>query len=78
MSVYLVPGDRNFRTTMSFVASKKYAEPLLKAVREEEPSYMTAQRILAFLQFFRQIDDDHIIVNNSILREFIGGSIFVE
>lgn len=57
---------------------KKYAEPLLKAVREEEPSYMTAQRILAFLQFFRQIDDDHIIVNNSILREFIGGSIFVE
>ena len=57
---------------------KKYAEPLLAAVREEEPAYMTAQRILAFLQFFRKIDDDEIIVNNSILREFIGGSIFVE
>ena len=57
---------------------KKYAEPLLAAVREEEPSYMTAQRILSFLQFFRKIEDDHIIVNNSILREFIGGSIFVE
>jgi len=57
---------------------KKYAEPLLAAVQETEPAYMTAQRILAFLQFFRTIDDDHIIVNNSILREFIGGSIFVE
>lgn len=57
---------------------KKYAEPLLQAVTEEEASYMTAQRILAFLQFFRKIDDDQMIVNNSILREFIGGSIFVE
>ncbi len=57
---------------------KKYAEPLLQAVGQEEPSYMTAQRILSFLQFFRTIEDDHIIVNNSILREFIGGSIFVE
>lgn len=57
---------------------KKYAEPLLAAVGEEEPSYMTAQRLLAFLQFFHRIEDDHIIVNNSILREFIGGSVFVE
>ncbi len=57
---------------------KKYAEPLLAAVGEAEPSYMTAQRILAFLQFFHTIEDDHIIVNNSILREFIGGSVFVE
>lgn len=57
---------------------KKYAEPLLAAVGEEEPSYMTAQRLLAFLQFFHRIENDHIIVNNSILREFIGGSVFVE
>lgn len=57
---------------------KNYAEPLLAAVGEEDPSYMTAQRILAFLQFFRKIEDDSIIVNNSILREFIGGSVFVE
>ena len=57
---------------------KKYAEPLLKAVGKEEPSYMMAQRLLDFLKFFHQIDDDHIIVNNSILREFIGGSVFVD
>lgn len=57
---------------------KKYAQPLLQAVGEDESSYMTAQRVLAFLQFFHTIEDDDIIVNNSILREFIGGSIFVE
>ena len=38
---------------------KKYAEPLLKDIREDEPEYS-------------------IIVNNSIIREFIGGSIFVD
>lgn len=57
---------------------KKYAEPLLQKVTAEEPSYMMAQRLLRFLRFFKTIEDDHIIVNNSILREFIGGSIFVE
>ena len=34
--------------------------------------------MLRFLQFFRTIEDDSMIVNNSILREFIGGSIFVK
>ena len=57
---------------------KKYAEPLLNQVTPEEPAYTTAQRLLRFLRFFKTIEDDHIIVNNSILREFIGGSIFVE
>lgn len=57
---------------------KKYAEPLLQQVMPEETAYMTAQRLLRFLRFFKTIEDDHIIVNNSILREFIGGSIFVE
>ncbi len=57
---------------------KKYAEPLLQQVTPEEPAYMTAQRLLRFLRFFKTIEDDHIIVNNSILREFIGGSIFVQ
>jgi uridine kinase len=33
--------------------------------------------MLKFLQYFRVIEDDSIIVNNSIIREFIGGSIFV-
>ena len=40
--------------------------------------YAEAKRMLKFLSFFRTIEDDSVIVNNSILREFIGGSIFVE
>ena len=56
---------------------KKYAEPLLRNITREEPEYSEAVRMLKFLQFFKTIEDDSIIVNNSIIREFIGGSIFV-
>lgn len=56
---------------------KKYAEPLLKSIKKEEPEYAEAVRMLKFLRYFVAIDDDSAIVNNSILREFIGGSIFV-
>lgn len=56
---------------------KKYAEPLLRSITREEPECSEAVRMLKFLQYFRTIEDDSIIVNNSIIREFIGGSIFV-
>ena len=56
---------------------KKYAEPLLQAVKPEEEAYSEAVRLLKFLRFFKTIEDDNIIVNNSIIREFIGGSILV-
>ena len=57
---------------------KKYAEPLLEQITPEESEYAEALRMLEFLRFFKTIEDDSIIVNNSIIREFIGGSIFVE
>ena len=57
---------------------KKYAKPLLEAITPEEPEYSDAVRMLNFLRFFKTVDDDSAIVNNSILREFIGGSIFTE
>ncbi|MCI8608293.1 MAG: nucleoside kinase [Firmicutes bacterium] len=57
---------------------KKYAQPLLEAIGPDEPEYSEAVRMLNFLRFFRTIEDDSVIVNNSILREFIGGSIFVD
>ena len=46
-------------------------------ISPEEAEYAEAVRMLKFLRFFRTIEDDEIIVNNSIIREFIGGSIFV-
>ena len=57
---------------------KKYAQPLLEAIGPSEPEYSEAVRMLKFLRFFKTVEDDSAIVNNSILREFIGGSIFVE
>ena len=56
---------------------KKYAEPLLREITREDEEYADASRMLQFLQFFHVAEDDSMIVNNSILREFIGGSIFV-
>ncbi|MBP3815614.1 MAG: nucleoside kinase [Firmicutes bacterium] len=57
---------------------KKYAEPLLEEIKQGEPEYADARRMLRFLRFFQSIEDDSMIVNNSIIREFIGGSIFVK
>jgi len=57
---------------------KKYAEPLLEAITPEEETYCEAVRMLKFLRFFKTIEDDSYIANNSILREFIGGSILVD
>ena len=55
---------------------KKYAKPLLEAIKPDEPEYSDAVRMLNFLRFFKTVEDDSAIVNNSILREFIGGSCF--
>lgn len=57
---------------------KKYAEPLLKEVKRDEPEYAEAQRMLGYLSFVNTIEDDDLIVNNSIIREFIGGSAIVK
>ena len=56
---------------------KKHAQPLLKEIKMDEPEYPEAQRMSKFLDFFVSIEDDSIIANNSIIREFIGGSIIV-
>lgn len=56
---------------------KKYARPLLEEIPSDSPVYCEAQRMLDFLKFFREMPEDSCIVNNSILREFIGGSILV-
>ena len=54
---------------------KKYAEPLLQAIKATEPSYTVARRLLDLLQLIKPLADDTIPLN-SILREFLGGSVF--
>ncbi|MDD4565474.1 MAG: nucleoside kinase [Eubacteriales bacterium] len=55
---------------------KKYAEPLLLKITQNEPEYGEALRILKYLRYFKTIKDDSMIAYDSIMREFIGGSIF--
>jgi uridine kinase len=55
-------------------AIRLLAEPLLRQVVFGTPEYIEAKRLLAFLQWFLPIGEE-LIPDNSILREFIGGSI---
>lgn len=54
---------------------KPYAEPLLYSVKKTDPEYYEAQRLLKFLGYFLSIPADSI-PNNSLVREFCGGSCF--
>lgn len=54
---------------------KLYAEPLLFAIPKDCPEYLEAKRLLKFLDYFLPMPSDSIS-QNSILREFIGGSCF--
>ena len=58
-------------------ALKKDALPMLKAIPEDDEYYTEAQRLARLLSHVDVIEDDKYIANNSILREFIGGSIIV-
>ena len=49
------------------------AEPLLRQAPHGTPEYIEAKRLLAFLEWFLPVETD-LIPDNSILREFIGGS----
>jgi uridine kinase len=53
---------------------KPFAEPLLRQIEPGSLEYIEAKRLLAFLQWFLPCSPD-LVPDNSILREFIGGSI---
>ena len=55
---------------------KKYAVPLLEEINCGEEGYTEARLILRFLQYVDEISAIDDIPNNSILREFIGKSVF--
>ena len=54
---------------------KLYAEPLLFGIDKTEPEYVEAKRLLKFFDYFVAVPGEDV-PNNSILREFIGGSCF--
>lgn len=70
--------DVIFNTTLIYELAvlKKYAQPLLQAVPiTSGKAYMIAHRLLNLLEYVKPIDET-AIPNNSILREFVGGSVF--
>lgn len=68
----------NSQCVYELAVLKKYAEPLLKRISREDAEYAEAQRMLKFLEFFVSIPNDSFVPNNSIIREFIGGSIIAK
>lgn len=54
---------------------KPYVEPLLFAIPRDAAEYQEAKRLLKFLDYFLGVSSENI-PNNSILREFVGGSCF--
>ena len=54
---------------------KSYEEPLLFAIPKDCPEYQEAKRLLKFFDYFLSAESNNL-PNNSIIREFIGGSCF--
>ncbi len=72
---YQENADVMFNSALVYELSglKPLAEPLLRQVPFGVPEYIEAKRLLAFLEWFQSIDSE-LVPDNSILREFIGGS----
>lgn len=73
---YQEHADVMFNSALAYELSalERLAEPLLRQVPHGTPEYIEAKRLLAFLEWFLPVELD-LIPDNSILREFIGGSI---
>jgi uridine kinase len=73
---YQENADVMFNSALVYEASAlaPLAEPLLRQVAFGSPEHVEAKRLLAFLEWFLPLDAG-LIPDNSILREFVGGSI---
>jgi uridine kinase len=77
---YIFPYQENadvmFNSALVYELSalQALAEPLLRQVPRGTPEFREAKRLLAFLEWFLPVKID-LIPDNSILREFVGGSI---
>ena len=65
----------NSELTYELCVLKKYAMPLLKEINSDSPYFITANRLIKYLKYFKEIDESSIPCN-SLIREFIGGSCF--
>jgi len=76
---YQEEADVIFNSAMFYETGvlKSVAEPLLRDVSKDSPYYPKAKMMLDFIQYFEPISSESV-PENSIIREFIGGSCFQE
>jgi uridine kinase len=69
--------DFMFNSALSYELAvlKPFAYPLLSKIPREDPMYNEARRLMRFLAYFRTLPTDDI-PRTSLLREFVGGSLF--
>ena len=76
---YQEEADVMFNSSLIYELSvlKDYAIPLLKKITQEDVEYSEAKRLTSMLEYFESINSE-LVPSNSLLREFIGNSIFEE
>jgi len=76
---YQEQADVMFNSALVYelAALKQRVEPLLRQVEPGTPEYIEARRLLAFLEWFYPCDPAYV-PEDSILREFIGGSVLAD
>jgi uridine kinase len=78
--LHIFPNQENadvmFNSALAYELSvlRPLVEPLLRQVAHGAPEFVEAQRLLAFLDWFLPMEPEWL-PGNSILREFVGGSI---
>lgn len=74
---YQEEADMMFNSSLIYELSvlKDYAMPLLEQIGNENSEYSEARRLSSMLSYFKSISPENV-PSNSLLREFIGGSIF--
>lgn len=65
----------NSATIYELSVLKTYALPLLYKITPDDPEYITAKRLIKFLGYFLAVGVKDV-PENSIVQEFLGGSVF--
>ncbi len=72
---YQQEADATFNSALDYELAvlKPFVEPLLMQVKPDQPEYAESRRLSEFLLNFIPVQED-LVPRNSILREYIGGS----
>lgn len=74
---YQEQADSMFNSSLIYELAvlKDYALPLLREISNDVPEYSEAKKLISMLEYFESVPAEYV-PQNSLLREFLGGSIF--